>query len=106
MAAKTERNDVMTNLSKAPRAHNGILSDETTTAILETYIRLHGPCTEEQMAAVLQAATDAAVSLTCFQMTMRGDLIPELKAGATASADSTLEHCGDIMRRVLKEAGL
>lgn len=100
----------MTNLSKAPHAHNGILSEETRTAILDKYLRLHGPCTEEQLTAVLRAATDAAVSLVCFQMTMRGDLIPELKAGALgfrkASADSALEHCGDIMRQVLKEAGL
>jgi hypothetical protein len=101
----------MTNRSKPPHAHKAILSDETTTAILDKYMRLYGPCTEERLAAILQMAIEAAGSLTCFQMTMRGELVPDLKSGSVVfrnapPSSGTLEPVGDILQRVLREAGL
>jgi hypothetical protein len=66
-------------LSKAQPSRNGILSTETTAAILEQYMKLHGPSSEERLAAVLTSGEEAATSLMYFQMVMRGDLVPELQ---------------------------
>ena len=95
-----------------PRApSNGVLSDETTTAILDTYLRLHGRTTEARLTAVVQSATEAATALVCFQMVMRGDLVPELAAGGVVYRNaeelhSTLEPIGPIVRRVLTEVSV
>ena len=87
---------------------NGVLSEETTIAILDTYMRLHGPTSEGRLTAVLQAANDAAIALAAFQMTMRGDLIADLEDGAVVirNADLSerpLEPIGPILRRVFAE---
>ena len=86
-------------------ASNGPLSEATTVAILETYMRLHGPTTGARLDAVVQTAVEAAVALACFQMTMAGEFIPELKNGSVvlrkaSAGNSPLESVGDIMRRV------
>jgi hypothetical protein len=99
------------NLSRLPSSHNSILSEETIAAVIEKYLSLHGPCTEQCLVAVVKAATNAATSLVCFQMTMRGDLVPDLKASDVcfrnaSRRSSPMEACGDIMRRMIKEAGL
>ena len=100
----------MSNLANDTTLSNGVLSAATTTAILETYMRLHGPSTEGRLTVILQAATEAAVALACFQMTMAGHLIPERRNRDVVfhnapTGSMPLEHVGEIMRRVLKEVG-
>lgn len=101
----------MRNLSKTPSPHNGILSEETTTAIRAKYVQLNGPCVENVLEAVLQAAEHAAAELTYFQMIMCRELVPDLKAGRvvfrnTQSGVVSLDPLSDLMSRVLREAGL
>ena len=98
------------NLAEHRDSGNGILSEASRVAILDTYMRLHGPTTEPRLAAVLQAATDAAIALACFQMTMAGRLIPECRNGDVAFQNAPtgrmpFEHIGEIMRRIFKEVG-
>ena len=100
----------MQTLTFDTQSCNGVLSEETTIAIYETFLRLHGPASETRLAAVLQAANDAAVTLACFQMTLRGDLIAELEDGDVIFlnadlSERTLEPIGPIVRRVLAEVG-
>ena len=99
----------MQTLPREAQSCNGVLSEETTTAIVETYVRLHGQPSEARLTAVLQAANDAAVTLACFQMTMRGDLIADLEDGdvvfrnAETPSHHQMEPVGSILQRVLSE---
>ena len=100
----------MHSLTFDTQSCNGVLSEETSIAILETYMRLHGPTSEARLTAVVRAANEAAVALACFQMTMRGDLIADMQEGAVIFRNAdlperTLEPIGPIVRQVLAEVG-
>jgi phage tail protein X len=99
----------MHSLTFDTQSCNGVLSEETTIAILDTYMRRHGSTSEARLTAVVRAASEAAVALACFQMTMRGDLIADLQDGAVvfrnAEGVRKMEPIGPIVRRVLAEVG-
>lgn len=100
----------MQTLPKRRQPGNGILSEDTTIAILETFMRVHGPSSEQQLTAVLQAAAEAVTALWCFEMVMRGDLVAELAPGGTVfhtaeSKTNALEPVAPIVRLVAAEVG-
>jgi hypothetical protein len=108
-AVQLERMDGMPSLTRqtAP-SKSGILSDDTTIAILQHYLRAHGATSEARLEAVLQAAKEAVVSLTLFLMTMQGQIVPErndreLVFSNTPKDVKTLEPIGPILRRVLAQ---
>lgn len=99
----------MQDIADFTSTSNGVLSEETTIAIFETYLRLHGPTSEARLTAVLQSANEAAVALACFQMTMCGELIADLIDGEVRFWNGDLskrsfESVGPIVRRVLAKA--
>lgn len=101
----------MTSKASPSAPENGILSESTVVAIFETYLRLHGPCTEARLVAVLKTAERAAVSLTLFQMTMHGAVIPvqnetDIVFESAQNSTNTTEHVSDILQRVLREVGV
>lgn len=111
-AVQSERTYVMTDpsriVSKASRTHNGILTSDTTTAIIETFLRARGPASESEIEAIVRAGEEAATSLACFQMALRGELIAEVKGGSLvfrkAGEPSThLEPTTDVLRRMVAE---
>jgi hypothetical protein len=99
----------MPTLTKQTDRHKtGVLSDDTTEAILEHYLHWHGPATEARLEAVLEAAKEAVMSVTLFLMTMQGQIVPEQSSRGLLFSNAPekgelLEPIGDILRRVLAE---